>query len=628
MCGIFGQITKSVNSLCVPEVNILGMLNVERGKNSCGLTYDGEIFLGLDKDKIYTDFIKKRNIKPKQYPTIFGHTRQSSSGAINAFNAHPFGFGTLPNGEYEFIGCHNGTLKNPLELAKKYGVDIDEDYINEYNYPAVRRKIDSEILLEILYKTKSYKVLSEYIGGAALAWTWIGEPNKMYLWSGASKLWEHSKDKEEERPLCVYQKSKNNTYFSSLEESLYALGGTEANVCQIDYNTVYVITDGDFKNADKLPVSRTKVGQNEFYTPKTTTNRNFAYGNHTDDETWDGYDPSYHGRVNTQFSSVRKHTPSANTSIISIHKEPHFVEVPKRYGKIYFHKLRYWRNGHVINGIYTDIKGYGLYEIGKTIVDAKNTISSNTGVKFVNGMFDKLCKEKDKGIVPFKLGSKPAMFYIVQGVMVKTLEDYVTLSRQADILAKNQPFLGTIEMSYCSKHPVINISSGSEYQSSDHLQNIWFEGALFTGTICPFGSERIYEIQGGNLKNYKVRKDISMNVVKNNSETVIVLPENIKNTFNVQILDEAIKNIEKFESEYEKNESLDESVMTTEDLNKDVDEMLMEMINEEFTNPIMHFNRLKDSLKEYLPNPIAKETISIIDSFNKVLTTFLVEPKK
>jgi len=233
-------------------------------------------------------------------------------------------------------GLTSGSYKR-LNLTKR-------DYINEYNYPAVRRKIDSEILLEILYKTKSYKVLSEYIGGAALAWTWIGEPNKMYLWSGASKLWEHSKDKEEERPLCVYQKSKNNTYFSSLEESLYALGGTEANVCQIDYNTVYVITDGDFKNADKLPVSRTKVGQNEFYTPKTTTNTNFAYGNYTDDETWDGYDPSYHGRVNTQFSSVRKHTPSANTPVINIHKEPHFIEVPKRYGKIYF---RYWRRHKV-----------------------------------------------------------------------------------------------------------------------------------------------------------------------------------------------------------------------------------------------------------------------------------------
>lgn len=105
MCGIFGQATNSPKKINEYKVKMLGMYNETRGRNSCGITYDGEIYHGLDKDKLWTDFIKGRKFRATKFPIMFGHTRQSSVGAINHFNSHPFGFGiNNTNDGYKFIG--------------------------------------------------------------------------------------------------------------------------------------------------------------------------------------------------------------------------------------------------------------------------------------------------------------------------------------------------------------------------------------------------------------------------------------------------------------------------------------------------------------------------------------------
>jgi len=277
MCGIFGQSTNKPENLDVNAVHILGIYNIERGKMSCGLSWDGDVQYGLGFDKLYTDFIVDREIKPTKIPIMIGHTRQPSYGmAITEENAHPFGFGTSKNKEgYEMIFCHNGTLKNHKELAKKYNIDLSEKVQRMshggHSYESTRDKIDSEILGEILYRTKKFHVLSEYIGAAALAWTWIDEPNKLYLWSGASKQTQGSLliTEVEERPMNVYCKNENTMFFSSLSDSLTVLGASKKDDLQIDYNTVYIITDGDFANAEKHKVSRLQAGQNESVTYNT-----------------------------------------------------------------------------------------------------------------------------------------------------------------------------------------------------------------------------------------------------------------------------------------------------------------------------------------------------------------------
>ena len=119
MCGIFGMTTNSPRKINEGYVKILGIYNESRGKNSCGITYDGEIYYGVDKDALVSNFFKGRTFKPKEFSYIFGHTRQSSVGIVNRYNAHPFGYGENNiNQGYETCLVHNGTLLNYEELAK------------------------------------------------------------------------------------------------------------------------------------------------------------------------------------------------------------------------------------------------------------------------------------------------------------------------------------------------------------------------------------------------------------------------------------------------------------------------------------------------------------------------------
>jgi len=377
-CGIFGQITNTPGRINSANIKILGMFNESRGKNSCGITIDGEIYHGLDKEKLFTDFMKGKQFKPKQFPIIIGHTRTASVGAINSFNSHPFGYGENKiNKGYKLILTHNGTLYNHKELAKKYNISETEEYPSTYNKDtmAIRYKGDSEILGEILYKTKNFRVLSEYNGRAALAWTDTDKPNVMYLWSGKSVPDEGDAPEKavEERPMNVYVESKNNCYFSSLPESLYAIGGTDKNVFQIDYNTVYIITDGDFKHAKTIRISRKDNYHTETYT-YNRGNYNYKTPNSVtyDNDAWS---EDYYPRQHSAFD-LNKNKPVINLPASNLDKPVTYnniyYDTMKHYqnwyaGKVYSKQLRYYKNGHLIDGIYTFIPEYGLYFMGNTI---------------------------------------------------------------------------------------------------------------------------------------------------------------------------------------------------------------------------------------------------------------------
>ena len=158
-----------------------------------------------------------------------------------------------------------------------------------------RTKIDSEILLEIIYSTGKYHVLSEYIGAAALLFTNTHEPNVAYVWKGASKMYNYASSKvEEERPLFYYKENKNSLYISSIKDSLLTIGGVDdKNVFTFEENTLYRITDGDIDNVEKLVISRANATQREstFHTSNSKTNaydylNNSAYSNYLDEEEW------------------------------------------------------------------------------------------------------------------------------------------------------------------------------------------------------------------------------------------------------------------------------------------------------------------------------------------------------
>jgi len=281
-CGIFGWAGKDPKKFNRNKLNILGIHNETRGVHSCGISKDGEISIGIDEQKLFRNFLANSSYdNPKLYPLVLGHTRQSTYGAHTIANAHPFGYGTSRGGGYKMIGVHNGTLLNHTPLAKQYGIDTEApNGESASRFPLTRTKIDSEIILEIISKTKNYKVLSEYTGAAALVWTDTDKPNVMYCFHGESRKrdWKDS-DVEIERPLYFYQESKNSVYISSIFSSLLGIGATTKNSWSFAPNVIYEITDGDVKNAKRTKISRATSFQTGPAMTKTVVHNDYARHN-------------------------------------------------------------------------------------------------------------------------------------------------------------------------------------------------------------------------------------------------------------------------------------------------------------------------------------------------------------
>ena len=614
-CGIFGMATNKPENLDVNGVHILGIYNIERGKMSCGLSWDGDVQYGLGFDKLYTDFIVDREIKPTKIPIMIGHTRQPSYGfAITEDNAHPFGFGTSKNKEgYEMIFCHNGTLKNHKELAKKYDIDLTEKITKishgGHFYETTRDKIDSEVLGEILYKTKKFHVLSEYIGAAALAWTWIDEPNKLYLWSGASKATQGSviTTETEERPMNVYCKNENSMFFSSLKDSLTVLGASKKDKLQIDYNTVYIITDGDFANAEKHKVSRLQAGQSESITHNAKYNSRHAYGyeNYCD---WEDVRAQNSVRVPTD---VDRETHST----INLQNDKPLKEIVSYGNKIYSKSLRYWENNNLINGVYLYIKNWGFKFAGIDTFTAKAYVKNIKGLTFdyKDGTFN-FNILNIVGFVPFEKNVENIQFhYFINGVLLKTLEDYnraVILNRDLKAPAK------TIDyriLSYISKHPIIDIDSTDRTSAM-------FDGKLFTGNTTELGFEKIYYFNNGIFVKWTRREDLIIKV----ETPVIVLPTTTNSKlFDKDLFDDSIKAIEDFEKY---NEEIFNSEIVTGELENEI--VISEMILECFEKHSEDLSETIIGLSDWKDNEIVKTAINTLNLINHTLKDFVEKPNK
>lgn len=609
-CGIFGQATNAVKNLDVNAVHILGIYNIERGKMSCGLSWDGDVQYGLGLDKLYTDFIVDREIKPVKTPIIIGHTRQPSYGfAITEDNAHPFGFGTSNDGEgYEMIFCHNGTLKNHKELAKKYDIDLTEKITKishgGHEYESTRDKIDSEILGEILYKTKTFHVLSEYIGAAALAWTWIDEPNKLYLWSGASKQTKGSTivTELEERPMNVYCKSKNNMFFSSLDEPLNILGASKKDDLQIDYNTVYIITNGDFAKAEKHKVSRLQAGQNEeiVYTTRTR-----YFGNEYCD--WENYEDVREINKNAR---VATDIETNNSLMTNLHNDIPIYSISYYKDKVYSKSLRYWENGSLINGIYVYIKDWGFKFTGIDTVTTNAFIKNVKGLTFnyVTGVFNYNILSTN-GIVPFpKEVNNIQLHYFINGVLLKTLEDYNRARILKNQLKQPAKYIDYQILSYISKHPIIDMDV------TEKISIAMFEGQPFTGNITELGFEKIYYFSNGILTKWVKREDL----VSIKETPVIILPAVTESSkFDKELFNNSCKAIETFE----KNIKIEDVAKELED-----EKFIIEMIADSFERHSEEVSETIIELSDWKDNDIVKEALNTLNLISHTLKDFVEKP--
>ena len=613
MCGIFAWSGKDPKKFNKDKFDKLGIFNIDRGKDSCGVSFDGEVYYGLNTEKLYSKFIVNREIKPLKYPVVIGHTRQASVGNIvNERNAHPFGFGNNSEGNYEFVGCHNGTLYNHKDLASTFKIDtaetikVQSDHNPNGFYESVRQKIDSEILLEIIYKTKNFKVLSQYNGAAALVFTNTNEPNVIYVWKGASKWYDYTNyHVEEERPLFYYKETKNSLYISSIQESLETIGGiANVNLFTFSQNTIYKITDGDVEHAEKTKVSRNDQFQKEVvsYGKKSSSYYNNLANAYIDETLFDDGPyveknkhsklvqlPAHRTNVNPNLNCKIKLNTTDNIVPLNIYKECLSKNQNEYKGRVYFNKFRHWQNGHTITGIYTWINNYGFYKIGEdNFEEARKILNKSVGVPFIKNGFVYDTKELDlennivKSFIPFKDYSRVEhnMYYFIQGVKVLTKMDYsTTYARYRESHIKKGLNISYIELSEIGTHPVIDLSLDSR---SDNNQSITLKGKQVEklNNFFILGSDREYSVEKGNLISIKINKHWD-NVYfgSDTFKSVDSLEDLIKLTNKTE---EPVNNFETYLKEdgidYSQNE--DNSEIDTEDDLQVINELIEESSNE------------------------------------------------
>jgi len=241
-CGLFAYNGDSAPNM--DYIKILGIFNESRGEESCGIAIDNVVTKDTGK---WTNFLQKNIIpKPTEVFTVLGHTRKSSKGAVSIDNAHPFEISSTDEfiADPVMIGAHNGTITNTHDLALKYGFK-HSDF-----------QVDSKLLLSIIADSKrdikQLNVLNDYIGGAALIWYFIEEPNKLYVFKGASKKFKNAVETEE-RPLFYYKvKGENKVYISSLDTALKVIAepkdnddtGEVGDIKSFQTNRIYCIDNG------------------------------------------------------------------------------------------------------------------------------------------------------------------------------------------------------------------------------------------------------------------------------------------------------------------------------------------------------------------------------------------------
>lgn len=610
MCGVFSWSGIKPGVFNRDKFDKLGILNETRGKHSCGIAIDGDIYLGIGENKIYTDFIANNNDieDPKRYPVVLGHTRHATVGAHTIDNAHPFGFGTTRGDnnqiDYAFIGVHNGSLLNHIELAKKYNIDL-ESKSSEGNY--MRKKIDSEILLEILYRTKNFKVLSEYYGAAALKWCFLNEPDVVYYYHGKSYLHQNSAYPTEERSLWFYRENKNSLYASSIPKPLETIGAVEDTLGEFDYNTVYKVTNGDIDNAVKYKISRHDKYQKGVAPNKDKNSKEKSANTNKNTGATSKGNKSQSCKVGQQSKMDFKES-------MNIYDETPVHDANAYGGKVYMHKFRYWRNGHRIKGFWTYIEGFGFYELGQTIKDAEHTFKTLLGKLFIKGEFKSIDQVEDDelnmGWIPFKEDDKAS----VGKAPLETFYDGIRIESPRDLVGcmnmeENGRGFDVKVLSMVAKHPVIDLDFAKRGPND---QEIFMLGDLCSDVVAPLGAERVYEIKEGNL----------------------VACEELEEMSEVTDLIEAVEKLEKSEDRLEEGAKtpgnfLQESTASGKSGGYVDDDFMENFLRRVFETPVTNLKNHKKQLAQYLPNLQANRAIRLIESFDNSVNNLLeVEEKE
>lgn len=213
MCGIAGIVNQKPVPFDFATFCNLGIANDRRGGDSCGVFIDGKVEYGIDKTKLFEDFMfeSKLLFKTRVSQIALLHCRKASVGLKTKDQAQPVVIYDKENKPI-FVVIHNGTIYNYKELAKKY---IPTENIENLT--------DSQVMARIFFHS-GYNVLKEYQGGSVFVIVdYREETPEIFLFKGASKTSTIDKELTEERPLYVaIDEEKNQLVFSSIVSNLFA----------------------------------------------------------------------------------------------------------------------------------------------------------------------------------------------------------------------------------------------------------------------------------------------------------------------------------------------------------------------------------------------------------------------
>lgn len=255
MCGIGGIINIESSPFDKRSFETIGVLNDERGGDSCGIFIDNYKSIGLGKISLFRDFTISQEY-PTESKINLVHCRKTSTGLnTNEFQCQPVVISN-EEGTPLFVLMHNGTIHNKASLATKYIPDID-----------VKDMSDSQIMAYIFFNGK-YEALSEYTGTAAFCIVdyRTAEPTVMFF-SGDS--WYNSKTEDYDVERQLYYITQDNRFiFSSISSSLYLIDNT-AQINKFPTNKLLQLVNNELVVIKEYPRSKS-------YNYSTYNNDNYS----------------------------------------------------------------------------------------------------------------------------------------------------------------------------------------------------------------------------------------------------------------------------------------------------------------------------------------------------------------
>ena len=235
MCGLAGIVYTEETTFDKKAFEILGILNDERGGDSCGIYIDGLYQKGIGEEANFRDFTQSIQY-PEKATVALVHDRATSKDLVtNLEQCQPIVIND------EFVLLHNGTITNYKELAKKYLPGV-----------CIKGWSDSQVIANILYNGNQ-EVLEDYFGSATLVWYDL-RTQSVYFWSGYSIFNGEYEDYKCERQL-YYVQEENRFMFSSVRAGLYLV--SDAEIKSMSTNILFRLHDNCLiKMAE---IDRTKI---------------------------------------------------------------------------------------------------------------------------------------------------------------------------------------------------------------------------------------------------------------------------------------------------------------------------------------------------------------------------------